>query len=137
MESTGNILVSSYQPILQILDGASTVCQDPDTVLIRVESMIERTTNSNEFRSKDGTVVRIPDFNIVPSATKKKSAAERIFALERAPRGLQYCLLLEFGPLKTRRAGERCTLNLLRAQTSSRWCGSWERGCQLRCRHVT
>ncbi|GFU99759.1 hypothetical protein TNCV_49751 [Trichonephila clavipes] len=29
--------------------------------------MIEITTNSNEFRSKDGTVVRIPDadFNIV------------------------------------------------------------------------
>ncbi|GFW06872.1 hypothetical protein TNCV_3289711 [Trichonephila clavipes] len=26
-------------------------------------------------------------------------------------------------PLKTRRVGERCTLNLLRAQTSSRWCG--------------
>ncbi|GFT79299.1 hypothetical protein TNCV_3275491 [Trichonephila clavipes] len=43
------------------------VCQDPDTVLIRVESMIGITTNSNEFRSKDGTVVRIPDadFNIV------------------------------------------------------------------------
>ncbi|GFS52425.1 reverse transcriptase domain-containing protein [Trichonephila clavipes] len=26
-------------------------------------------------------------------------------------------------PLKTRRIGERCTLNLSRAQTSSRWCG--------------
>ncbi|GFW85778.1 uncharacterized protein TNCV_854271 [Trichonephila clavipes] len=26
-------------------------------------------------------------------------------------------------PLKTRRAGQRCTLNLSRAQTSSRWCG--------------
>ncbi|GFX33489.1 uncharacterized protein TNCV_1006501 [Trichonephila clavipes] len=26
-------------------------------------------------------------------------------------------------PLKTRRVGERCTLNLLRAQTSSCWCG--------------
>ncbi|GFW26436.1 hypothetical protein TNCV_4506761 [Trichonephila clavipes] len=25
-------------------------------------------------------------------------------------------------PLKTRRVGERCTLNLSRAQTSSRWC---------------
>ncbi|GFT49262.1 hypothetical protein TNCV_4582671 [Trichonephila clavipes] len=40
---------------------ASAVCQDPDTVLIRVDSMIESTINSNEFRSKDGTVVRIPD----------------------------------------------------------------------------
>ncbi|GFX29749.1 uncharacterized protein TNCV_2750831 [Trichonephila clavipes] len=26
-------------------------------------------------------------------------------------------------PLKTHRVGKRCTLNLLRAQTSSRWCG--------------
>ncbi|GFW34089.1 uncharacterized protein TNCV_287731 [Trichonephila clavipes] len=26
-------------------------------------------------------------------------------------------------PLKTRRVGERCTLNLSRAQTTSRWCG--------------
>ncbi|GFU83652.1 uncharacterized protein TNCV_1411901 [Trichonephila clavipes] len=26
-------------------------------------------------------------------------------------------------PLKTRRVGQRCTLNLLRAETSSRWCG--------------
>ncbi|GFT89440.1 uncharacterized protein TNCV_4387211 [Trichonephila clavipes] len=25
-------------------------------------------------------------------------------------------------PLKTRRVGERCTLNMSRAQTSSRWC---------------
>ncbi|GFT46449.1 uncharacterized protein TNCV_440971 [Trichonephila clavipes] len=26
-------------------------------------------------------------------------------------------------PLKTRRVGEKCTLNLSRAQTTSRWCG--------------
>ncbi|GFU80621.1 hypothetical protein TNCV_534951 [Trichonephila clavipes] len=30
-------------------------------------------------------------------------------------------------PLKTRRVGQRCTLNLSRAQTSSHWCGSQER----------
>ncbi|GFT09262.1 hypothetical protein TNCV_5061551 [Trichonephila clavipes] len=38
-------------PILQILDRASSVCQDPDTVLIRVQSMIESPTDRNEFRS--------------------------------------------------------------------------------------
>ncbi|GFW68353.1 uncharacterized protein TNCV_2263421 [Trichonephila clavipes] len=44
-------------------------------------------------------------------------------------------------PLNTCRVGERCTLNLSRAQTSSRLCGvevrRWE--CQLRCRprHLT
>ncbi|GFX19755.1 uncharacterized protein TNCV_2076621 [Trichonephila clavipes] len=26
-------------------------------------------------------------------------------------------------PLKTRRVGQRCTLNLSRAETSTRWCG--------------
>ncbi|GFX24331.1 uncharacterized protein TNCV_421321 [Trichonephila clavipes] len=30
-------------------------------------------------------------------------------------------------PLKTRRAGQRCTLNLSRAETSFRWCGIYER----------
>ncbi|GFX28287.1 hypothetical protein TNCV_1125411 [Trichonephila clavipes] len=30
-------------------------------------------------------------------------------------------------PLKTRRVGKRRTLNLSKAQTSSFWCGSWER----------
>ncbi|GFT59075.1 uncharacterized protein TNCV_186531 [Trichonephila clavipes] len=44
-------------------------------------------------------------------------------------------------PLKTRRVGQRCTLNLSRAETSYRWCGVVVRrgGCQLRCRprHLT
>ncbi|GFT19616.1 uncharacterized protein TNCV_2534911 [Trichonephila clavipes] len=44
-------------------------------------------------------------------------------------------------PLKTRRVGKRCMLNLSRAETSSRWCGVVVRrgGCQLRCRprHLT
>ncbi|GFV41725.1 histone-lysine N-methyltransferase SETMAR [Trichonephila clavipes] len=31
-------------------------------------------------------------------------------------------------PLKTRRVGQRCTLNLSRAETSSRWCGT--KGCR-------
>ncbi|GFX56006.1 uncharacterized protein TNCV_1953261 [Trichonephila clavipes] len=44
-------------------------------------------------------------------------------------------------PLKTRRVGQRCTLNLSRAETSSRWCGVVVRGgvSQLGCRprHLT
>ncbi|GFW20645.1 uncharacterized protein TNCV_1048681 [Trichonephila clavipes] len=44
-------------------------------------------------------------------------------------------------PLKTRRVGKRCTLNLSRAQTSSHRCGAVVRGGggQLRCRprHLT
>ncbi|GFW75609.1 uncharacterized protein TNCV_4427921 [Trichonephila clavipes] len=44
-------------------------------------------------------------------------------------------------PLKTHRVGERCTLNLSRAQTSSRWGDVVDirGGCQFRCRprHLT
>ncbi|GFS55414.1 uncharacterized protein TNCV_1627011 [Trichonephila clavipes] len=42
-------------------------------------------------------------------------------------------------PLKTRRVGQRCTLNLSRAEMSSRWCDSYERWYQLTCRpcHLT
>ncbi|GFU22347.1 hypothetical protein TNCV_568011 [Trichonephila clavipes] len=72
--------VHNFWPIRQILDGASAVCQDPDTVLIRVESMIEITTNSSEFRSKDGKVVGIPDadFNIVPMSVTKNTTPAQI-----------------------------------------------------------
>ncbi|GFS64974.1 hypothetical protein TNCV_1584621 [Trichonephila clavipes] len=61
--------VHNFWPLLQILDGAPAVCQDPDTVLIRVES----TTDSNEFRSKGGTGFRIPgaDFYITPGSVTK------------------------------------------------------------------
>ncbi|GFT15051.1 uncharacterized protein TNCV_4316321 [Trichonephila clavipes] len=53
------------------------------------------------------------------------------------------CLVTSLSPvpLKTRRVGQRCTLNLSRAETSSRRCGVVVRrgGCQLRCRprHLT
>ncbi|GFV50047.1 hypothetical protein TNCV_2354321 [Trichonephila clavipes] len=68
--------VHNIWQILQILDGASAVCQDPDNVLIRVESMIGNTTDGNGFRSKDKTVVRIPDtnFNITPCSTLVQTA---------------------------------------------------------------
>ncbi|GFY01574.1 uncharacterized protein TNCV_2607581 [Trichonephila clavipes] len=45
------------------------------------------------------------------------------------------CLVMSSSPvpLKTRRVEHRCTLNLSRAKTSSRWCGVVVRrgGCQL------
>ncbi|GFT90530.1 hypothetical protein TNCV_1663771 [Trichonephila clavipes] len=62
------VLSITFRPILQILDGDSAVCQDPDNVLNIVESMIKiirnsdycsvfrselSITNSNEFRSKE------------------------------------------------------------------------------------
>ncbi|GFW68597.1 hypothetical protein TNCV_529511 [Trichonephila clavipes] len=41
-------------------------------------------------------------------------------------------------PIKTRPVGQRCTLNLSRAETSSRWCGVVVRrdGCQLSCQVI-
>ncbi|GFV34066.1 uncharacterized protein TNCV_3979141 [Trichonephila clavipes] len=53
------------------------------------------------------------------------------------------CLVTSSSPvsLKTHRVGQRCTLNLPRAETSSRWCDVIVRRgrCQLRCRprHLT
>ncbi|GFX12777.1 uncharacterized protein TNCV_3437511 [Trichonephila clavipes] len=38
-------------------------------------------------------------------------------------------------PLKTRRVGERCTLNLSRVQTTFRWCGVVVKRGQLKYRH--
>ncbi|GFX61266.1 uncharacterized protein TNCV_3407401 [Trichonephila clavipes] len=53
----------------------------------------------------------------------------------------QACLSSSPVPLKFHRVGQRCTLNLSRAETSSRWCGVVVRrlGYQLRCRpcHLT
>ncbi|GFX53234.1 uncharacterized protein TNCV_362281 [Trichonephila clavipes] len=42
-------------------------------------------------------------------------------------------------PLKTRLVGQRCTLNLSRAETSSRWCGVvvWRGGASSGVVHVT
>ncbi|GFV16649.1 uncharacterized protein TNCV_4418361 [Trichonephila clavipes] len=42
-------------------------------------------------------------------------------------------------PLMTRRVGQRCTLNLLRAETASRWCGVvvWRGGASSGVVHVT
>ncbi|GFX57875.1 hypothetical protein TNCV_3068421 [Trichonephila clavipes] len=42
-------------------------------------------------------------------------------------------------PLMTRRKGQRCTLNLSRAETSSRWCGAVvrRRGASSSVVHVT
>ncbi|GFV75602.1 uncharacterized protein TNCV_2240511 [Trichonephila clavipes] len=49
------------------------------------------------------------------------------------------CLRSSPVPLKTRRVGQRCTLNLSRAETSSRWCGVVVRrgGARGRPRHLT
>ncbi|GFW06168.1 uncharacterized protein TNCV_36441 [Trichonephila clavipes] len=64
--------------------------------------------------------------------TKLQKDYNLIFRKMSSGRGSQVVKVLDHGwsvtspsplPLKTRRVGQRCTLNLSRAQTSSRWCG--------------
>ncbi|GFV81462.1 hypothetical protein TNCV_51861 [Trichonephila clavipes] len=58
-----------------------------------------------------------------------KLRGSSLIPLEATAVAVQYrivtCLITSSSPvpLKTRRVGQRCTLNLSRAQTSSRWCG--------------
>ncbi|GFV48926.1 uncharacterized protein TNCV_1343351 [Trichonephila clavipes] len=118
-----------------MLDGASAVCQDPDTVLIRVGNMIKSPTNSNEFRSKGGTVKknklrrvlklgdRIYKSDVI---NKDDSNLERLTAVAEWYRYWNVACLITSSslvPLKTRCVGQRSTLNLSRAETSSQWCG--------------
>ncbi|GFT98492.1 uncharacterized protein TNCV_3951621 [Trichonephila clavipes] len=126
-----------------------------------------RTGISNEFlailfENSDSTVSR--DFNFVTDVLYEKLKLQDVFPSKdqvvryMPPPFRMYCVaaVAEWYryrivaclvtssipvPLKTRRVGQRCTLNLSRAETSSRWCGVVVRrgGCQLRCRprHLT
>ncbi|GFV67445.1 uncharacterized protein TNCV_4621261 [Trichonephila clavipes] len=77
------------------------------------------------------------------SVTTNSSAVETAAVAEWSRYRTVACLVTSSSPVprKTRRVGQRCTLNLSRAETSSRWCGVVVRrgGCQLRCRprHLT
>ncbi|GFX67298.1 uncharacterized protein TNCV_4657691 [Trichonephila clavipes] len=59
----------------------------------------------------------------------------------RGSRSIVACLVTSSSPvpLKIRRVGQRCTLNLLRVETFSRWCGVVvrERGASSGVIHVT
>ncbi|GFT73368.1 uncharacterized protein TNCV_4009741 [Trichonephila clavipes] len=51
--------------------------------------------------------------------------ANRLWLAFGSPYGTVACFVTDSSPvpLKIRRVGQRCTLNLSRAETSSRWCG--------------
>ncbi|GFU65314.1 hypothetical protein TNCV_315231 [Trichonephila clavipes] len=88
------------------MDGASAVCQNPNTVLTTVERTIESTTNSKELRFKDGAVLQsFNKFMGCGSPVIKVSDHGR-HAISSIP-----------APLKTRRVGQRYMLNLSRAET--------------------
>ncbi|GFW84296.1 uncharacterized protein TNCV_1131651 [Trichonephila clavipes] len=56
------------------------------------------------------------------SRRKQQSAFDQVSEFDR---GRVACLVMSSSPipLKTRRVGQRCTLNLSIAETSSHWCG--------------
>ncbi|GFS70800.1 uncharacterized protein TNCV_1232031 [Trichonephila clavipes] len=100
--------------------------------------------NCVQFNSINGAVwrsihTRHREFSVVPYLKDNRTAAVAEWYRYR----IVACLVTSSipVPLKTRRVGQRCTLNLSRAETSSRWCGVVVRrgGCQLRCRprHLT
>ncbi|GFW96452.1 uncharacterized protein TNCV_4357741 [Trichonephila clavipes] len=72
-----------------------------------------------------------PDFahSLAPTLQSKFSGGFLRITVAAVPEWYRYrivaCLVTSSPvPLNTRRVGQRCTLNLSRAETSSRWCGS-------------
>ncbi|GFW54872.1 uncharacterized protein TNCV_2655111 [Trichonephila clavipes] len=84
------------------------------------------TGNSNAVSQLIPTaaITRLPQN---PISEKKGSSATEVKAAvaEWYRYRIVACLVTSSSPvpLKTRRVGQRCTLNLSRAETSSRWCG--------------
>ncbi|GFX74592.1 uncharacterized protein TNCV_1158091 [Trichonephila clavipes] len=66
------------------------------------------------FRTTDGAlpIVEVPPSDVAAVAEWYRYRTVACFVTGSSP-----------VPLKTRRVGQRCTLNLSRAETSSRWCG--------------
>ncbi|GFS52528.1 uncharacterized protein TNCV_4851741 [Trichonephila clavipes] len=106
--------------------GQSTVPESPLKDLLPVDS-------------KTPVVFRPPEVSTLPPV--KKVAVKKVDSVihrEHSPRSREVAAVAEWYryrivaclvtssipvPLKTRRVGQRCTLNLSRAETSSRWCG--------------
>ncbi|GFV51100.1 uncharacterized protein TNCV_4743771 [Trichonephila clavipes] len=101
----------------------------------------------SETRGVEGRMHANPESSRIikqSSKTRKKSAICCLIPQLLGGRGILVVKVSDWGshvtnlnpvPLKTPRVGQRCTLNLSRAETSSRWCGVIVRrgGCQLRC----
>ncbi|GFV74676.1 uncharacterized protein TNCV_1178131 [Trichonephila clavipes] len=73
------------------------------------------------------TIKRISkQFYVLRYKTLSGSHMLRAAVAERYRYRIVACLVTSSSPvpLKTRRVGQRCTLNLSRAESSSRWCGA-------------
>ncbi|GFU79727.1 hypothetical protein TNCV_4037341 [Trichonephila clavipes] len=95
------------------------------------------------FEGGAGSGVVLPHLTMVQRRSVLSTLVAKSFFVAAVARGIGIGLWLALSgsspvPLKTRRVGQRCTLNLSRAETSSRWCGVVvRRGCQLGVVHVT
>ncbi|GFV83525.1 hypothetical protein TNCV_5120151 [Trichonephila clavipes] len=70
-----------------------------------------------------GTVSRLPTHLVVQNVEDGFFRWPQYFVVKVSDRGWHVTSSSPV-PLKTRRVGERCSLNMSRAQTSSRWCGA-------------
>ncbi|GFV95354.1 uncharacterized protein TNCV_4573561 [Trichonephila clavipes] len=95
--------------------------------MANIRSFMKVINNSCELRvpaSKTYKGVRPP--NITPPHTRIPLPPDLVAAVTEWSRYRIVAGLVTSSspvPLKSRRVGQRCTLNLSRAQTSSRWCG--------------
>ncbi|GFU84410.1 RNA-directed DNA polymerase from mobile element jockey [Trichonephila clavipes] len=141
-------LAESYRPI-SLLPGLSKLAEK--VILARLNDQLEREKilipEQHGFRLRLSTshqLLRVVEF--IKEGNSKDECTTAVFldiqkAFDRvSDRGLPVTSSSPV-PLKTRRVGQRCTLNLLRVETFSRWCGVVVRRgrCQLRChpRHLT
>ncbi|GFX38132.1 uncharacterized protein TNCV_3837311 [Trichonephila clavipes] len=100
-----------------------------------ISPIIQQVFSGTRVQTRDtGIIVLVAPYPIKPGGRGSRVYRYRNMA----------CLITSSSPvpLKTRRVGQRSTLNLSRAETSSRWWGEKVRrgvGCQLRCRprHLT
>ncbi|GFX50219.1 uncharacterized protein TNCV_2782411 [Trichonephila clavipes] len=73
-----------------------------------------------EYNSKTETEQEIYGFIVVMTLSLQNGCGSPVVRVSDHGR---YVLSASPVPLKTRRVGQRCTVNLSRAETSSRWCG--------------
>ncbi|GFW75800.1 uncharacterized protein TNCV_4429831 [Trichonephila clavipes] len=109
-------MTEAHQPPLH---GGALVAPCLETMTRRSRARHRKTKGEGECRSPFSAGVFRPHHEYFAFQTPRAAVAEWYRYRTVA------CLVTSSSPvpLKTRRVGQRCTLNLSRAETSSSWCG--------------